>query len=544
MSKFFIVRSRSNNVSSLKVKSVLEKISLEFHVNYSEFENGNHYGFQHHSKNSENLQDIIFGNMIPVKKEYKEDGSYIRIKSDANSLTFYCDTFRSKTAYYFMSDDLFILTNSIKALVYLKGNFKLNRRALSNFLSAGNIGKIEIWDKDAQIVSEKYTYEFFYDKWEIEKRPEKLYLQDEGEVLDDIIVKNIKASLAGINEGEATVPLSGGYDSRLLFNVIRSLNKNITAINWGKSISNNIYCDKRAAVDQSLTLNFKLLDFVLPQKIQNIHSFFENYTMLSDCKLDHFNAFSDDFKIWRYLHQNKIKYIIRGDLPFPTGEYINPLKARQRLDSLNFIDYSNLDEFKLDQLIQQQDENLEYNAKYDESKIAWRDRLYRDFRLPTAISFFYDMTNSYTDTILPLMSYRLLLYYNKLDDKGKFDKKFIKDFSKKIDSSNVSFNSVPSIPSQLELVEQEIPFLISYLKNNASREIYSQNLLESVVEKLEKIPRTNPKINDSHFKNSLKKMVPRRLKYLLKSKQKISLNSLQISYRIVMSDIYIKSLYY
>jgi hypothetical protein len=485
------------------------------------------------------------------EKECLPDGSYAELQYNDNEISFYCDRFESKTLWYYFDSEKLIISNSQRAIISLKKSFSLNKKAVSWFLSSGSLGYKNAWDAQIQKVTSNIKFAFDCLSWKLNWVETAYDTQDFSfkteKEFDDLYLSLTKSNfLKGVAKSPITsvfLPLSGGNDSRLLHAIAvndEALNK-IQSINWGVAEKNK-FNDKVAAIKIAKYHKTEIIDATLPNRIYNIEIFFETYIKNSDCRIDHFNAYSDCFEIFENAFTNNIQIMVRGDIPFTEGLDLNNQMSRFHIGIPTFKDYSNYSQYDLNSWVSiQENDSVDIGRKTGESLIEWRDRLYIDYRIPTIISAFNDIVNGYIESRSPMMTYSHFLLYSKQKDKQKGNKNHIVRLSKKMDQSKVPFDAAPSIPSINELFysSENIEYLIDYL-DKIDNQIFSSNLLSQIKNELLLF-----RIDDNNettlplksiVKNFLAERLPSYIKAHLKSQINRSLNPLTLAYRIVLID--------
>ncbi|WP_139856286.1 hypothetical protein [Aequorivita sinensis] len=476
-----------------------------------------------------------------------EDGAYFKIQIKSDSISFNVDRFESKSLWYYHDEEKFILTNSQLLITALKKSFNINKKTISWFLSSGSTGFQNAWDIETKKVLHSNQYSFSLKDWLVSKTPTKYavenikfsnkreFLQKYACFTEQVFKKQAKTT----SVDKMVLPLSGGNDSRLLFYISNKLReyKNLTLANWGIKNSEDTFDDKKAANKIAKAYNKTLKDFYLPREIRNLDSFFDVFIKNGDCRIDHFNAYTDSFKIFEQLQDENYKYIIRGDIPFTEGLDLNDKMSRAHIGIQKFKDYGNCNSYILDDYIQIQEEDVvPITRKKNESLIEWRDRLYIDFRIPIVISSFDDLINSFIVTLAPMMSYSHYLLYCELKPNQRGDKAHIVNLSKQMDKSKVGFNASSSILGMGELLntEKHINYLKKYL-TRMDNNIFSKEMIESVNKQLSYSPLYNKSFKYK-FINFIKENLPPKLKMYIKAKYTNNISSLTLAYRMVMVD--------
>ncbi|WP_026452209.1 hypothetical protein [Aequorivita capsosiphonis] len=480
-----------------------------------------------------------------------KDGSYFKIKWEEQSISFNVDRFESKSLWFYQDEEKFIVSNSQLLITSLKKSFKIDPKTISWFLSSGATGFQNAWDSEVKKVIHSNLYAFSLKDWQLSKTNRAYAIEDisfskEKEFLQKHVdfTKQVFEKLSANNlVQDMVLPLSGGNDSRLLFYISNKLKeyKDLALANWGVKKDPTVFDDKKVANEIAQAYNKPLKDYYLPSKIENLDSFFETYIRNGDCRIDHFNAYTDHFKIFEQLFTEKYKFIIRGDIPFTEGLDLNEKMSRAHIGIPKFTDYGNYTSFVLDDFVEIQEKDLPLISKIEtETLIEWRDRLYIDFRIPIVISSFDDLINPYIVTIAPMISYSHFLLYAQQKPSKRGDKAHIVKLSEKMDESKVGFNASPSIMGMEELLRTEdtIKYLKEYLRS-MNNTLFSKEMIESICSQLTFNAHYNPNIKKpfkTQIINFAKENVPTKLKSLLKANYTKNINSLSLAYRIVMID--------
>ncbi|MDT0642282.1 hypothetical protein RM553_05490 [Zunongwangia sp. F363] len=516
------------------------------------------------AQNDEIIKDTSFvemGKVYSETNEYKSvgkdvpDGSYAFIRFNENNLEFFCDSFGSRTLWYYYDSEKIILSTSQRAITMLKGTYKVEKSTLSWFLSSGTQGVFSSWDSNIKMVLPRTLYNFNFSNWNLTEKDKcdnnyeiesNFSFKEIKEKFTSELVKNIVSSLDRNNPKEILLPLSGGNDSRLLLYLTEKYPNlsTVDLINWGVPSDGSVFNDKVASRKIAHCYKRKYLDIVIPSEVEDKDKLLHDFVLHSEGRIDHFNAYTDSFKFWSGLTQKGYKVVVRGDIPFTEGLDLNNIMARTHTGINKFTDYENYEDYDLNGFFDLQKDPANLNKKNRESYLQWRDRLYVSLRIPVVISTFNDITASYMESRSPIMSGKLFHLYSTLEDRKKGNKKIIVDLSKQLDKSGVSFAASPSIPNQANIFKNDtgIKFLKDYLEQLSGNKHFSSSLIASVQDKLEKLELKPNGSNTfvSKFQILLSENLPMRVKAYLKSKKKLHLDPITIAYRLVMVDKILK----
>ncbi|MBW4009421.1 hypothetical protein HG532_05205 [Moraxella osloensis] len=560
MAQYIFIKTRNNSdmlenldyVCKLLTPDEIKKTSDNFVGRWSKDFNS-YYAIQN-SKGveSENNGALLIGWVDEVNSIYKDttdiNGSYAIIKSLKNKLSFFCDQFGSRTLWYYIDNENFIISTSQRAIVALKNSFHLNKESIAWYLSAGCQGPFISWDKNIIQVLPDFQYYFDEETWSISSIKKKDLLLPKPNTTRkaefiNFFEKKLKKSLLDIicknNEEKKLLPISGGLDSRLLLGLSDDLKiiNNLDLINWG--VKSNLFDDKKAATEISKFYDKELIDIYLPEKIEVFDPMLNNFVAQSEGRIDHFNAFTDCFNLWKYLNQCNYKIIIRGDIPYPTGFHLNDKQARQKIGLERLSDFMNFNHSELDSYKNLQTHcNLSRDS--DESLIRWRDRLYASWRVPIILSGFTQLMSAYSENRTPMMDWELFKKYMGLPDRNKGNKLHIRELWGKYDKTKVSESAVPSLKHMTDYfnTKEGKEYLRNNLENLAHTDLFGSNFIKEVSIQLENHNIiANAKISlIAKLKFFLSKKLPPFIKYYLKSKQPMQLSYVTVAYRLILID--------
>lgn len=564
MSKFIFVKYRERQDSSQilrRLKEICGFISpAGLDMNHLAYENSmcpnSFIAIQNSINDQIEASHLLIGHLnsdiedyIDINKPFP-DGSYSLIRFNENYVEFGCDRFCSRTLWYYQDEEKLIISNSQRAIVTLKGAFNLNNKTLSWFLSSGSQGPYLSWDKQIKMVLPCKSLKLSVSDWQltltdIEYNFAEIKEKNFDDYFEQSLKKSLKKSVEDFQPDEMVLPLSGGYDSRLLLALMQSDRKlsKVDVINWGVA-SNGLFDDKKASKKIAYYYGIKYIDRYLPSSISNFSEFLQRYIAAGDCRIDHFNAYTDHFDLWEQLYKIGVKLIIRGEHPYPDMIALNEKMARTHTGINLFKDYSNVTDYDLDEWIELQNDFDSIRRLKDESLIQWRDRLFADLRNPIVISAFSDIINGYVENRAPMLSGESFMHYINLKDSHKGNKSHIVRLSKKMDNSHIGFDAEPAIPSHDDVFfnPEGLNFLKNYLQNCIGKSCMKEGLIVSVIDNLPHYPEADRR--NRNIQIFIVRFLSARLdgfiKAFLKSKRKLTLSPVTLAYRIVMADMAVK----
>ncbi|WP_201615696.1 hypothetical protein [Psychrobacter urativorans] len=486
------------------------------------------------------------------------DGSYAVVKNTEDEVSFFSDQFGSRTLWYYYDDSTLIVSTSQRAIVALKGSFHLNDETLAWYLSSGCQGPYISWDQDIKQVLPHLEYKLNIADWCLDWK-QKLGMElppsgstkisDYLKLYQSQVTTSLDQIINSYPKGQVLMPLSGGLDSRLLLALSKKvgLEDKVTLVNWGAPKQKGVFDDKVAAQRVASFYGKDLLDMSLPTEIDSYDQVLDSFVEASEGRLDHFNAFTDGFKMWDKFFQSGYRMIVRGDIPFPAGYCLDEFQIRTMMGLELFSDYSNIKDFNVKKYSDLQNEYLTKRLN-GESLIRWRDRTFTDVRVPIVLAAFSHQISAFAENRTPMLNWTLFKLYMGLPDKEKGDKLHIKRLWKKYDRSGISSNTTGSLRSMDSYFnsEQGSDYLLGKLALLGENKYFSSSLVESVQEHFSK--QKLPTLDQQHTAVSRKAAVfkkartwlsgnlPALLKAYIKTKDGKRLSATTLAYRLVLAE--------
>lgn len=480
------------------------------------------------------------------------DGSYAVIKSSTDEVSFFSDQFGSRTLWYYLDENTLIVSTSQRAVVALKGSFQLNKEALAWYLSSGCQGPLISWDQEIQQVLPNLEYQLQVADWTfVSHQKPGMQLPPSGSTkMSDYLAlyeKEVTAALAQVvksyPEGQVLLPLSGGLDSRLLLALSKhaGLDKKVGLVNWGVPTARGVFDDKSAAQKVAAFYGKELLDMSLPAQIDEYDQVLDHFVEASEGRIDHFNAFADGFALWTEIFQQGYRMIVRGDIPYPGGLFLNKGQLRAFMGLELLSDYVNYSDFSVQKYAELQNEKLTQRLG-GESLTRWRDRAYVGIRVPIVLAAFSQQISSFTENRTPMFNWSLFKLYMGLPDKDKGRKLHIKKLWKKYDHSAVSSGAMWSLRPMNAYFEnrQGQAYLLRKLAVLEDSSYFSAGLVKSVYQLFSQQEQRQAAANNVTVRQEarawLLKNLPALLKAYLKTKQAKMLSATTMAYRVVLIE--------
>ncbi len=464
------------------------------------------------------------------------DGTYAMFRGNAESVEILSDVVGSRTIWYVHTDNVFIASTSQRAIVFFLESFEPNVSVYPWMLSSGTLGPGLSWDRRIRCLPGDACLKLDRQTWRVklEKRP-VCFESRRGtkQEMKERLQKALESTFENINLDleHWVLPLSGGYDSRVILLMLREKPR-LRTITWGLSCSlMNKLSD--AYVARKLADYFKLQHefFETDLSEEPIETIFDRFVVAGEGRIDHISAYMDGFNVWKVLRERNVDGVMRGDEGFGWVPVKTEFDARKAVGLTLVTDYEGLAP------VDKQDVPLSLVRKPDESTETYRDRLYHEFRLPVIMAALNDLKCAYVEVVNPLLSRRIINEIRNLPDSLRTDKVLFKRIVRKM-SPNIAYATERAIAFTDDVLKrhQVTELLKKELRVTQEKELFSNELIEDVLNNMAVI-NTNPKRKSARLKNVVKAIIPRKVKTLIRRSQ----NKMSIDYNLLAFRIYIVS---
>lgn len=365
------------------------------------------------------------------------DGSYALIRNDPDRLEAITDPAGSRTVWYLLTDDLFIVSTSQRAIVMMAGSVDFNDRVIPWMLSTGSLGPELSWDRRVRRLQPASSVALDKRAWTVSERvhvpvafePEDRSVREHEDAIRSALERTT-AALARLDWGQWVLPLSGGYDSRGILCLIRTqlgLPEGFRTVTWGLASSRTQKGNDALIAAQLADALGVRNDYLLTElSTEPAEAIANRFVFCAEGRTDHVAGYADGLDIWRRLHAEGMRGIIRGDEGFGWVEVTSELGTRLSVEGGLCSDFENLKHVPAllgqeehrhpDFLVRQEGETLE----------SWRDRLYHAYRIPTVLAALSDIKLAYVEQITPLLSRDILQAVRRLPDRLRTEKSLYK----------------------------------------------------------------------------------------------------------------------
>lgn len=466
------------------------------------------------------------------------DGAFCLFRSNGNILEIVSDVVGSRTMWYYFDMEVFIASNSQRAIISLINSYSLNKAVIPWMLSTGTMGPFLSWDERISMLEINSNLILDVSKWDytINKNP-VLFKVDQisEEKQEELLEKELLKAFEGLNLNLSkwVLPLSGGVDSRAILFYLKKFNptfSKLKSLTWGKPGAENRKGND-AYIAQKLADYLKIEHEFAPLSVtsENVNTIFSRFLNAGEGRVDAISGYTDGFEIWKKLFENNVTGVIRGEQTFGGPEVDNERDARAAVGISFCEDYANLSNQDFNFKLQQLPEHLQ--RKTDESILTWRDRLIIEYRAPILKAALNDLKLAYVEISTPLISKGITERITKMNDEQRLKKSLFKSVIKKISipielATEVAIetpNEIFNNPEILELFNSQLNKPFNEKVFPAGFYSYIKKSLGDVVMSLQGKPKKASLIS------KIKKLIPK--------KYKKKLNKLKLTHQIPVTRL-------
>ena len=444
---------------------------------------------------------IVLGGMSQVSNWYEPgagvgDGTFALFRTSSTAVELLTDALGTRSIWYYHDDHCLLAASSVRMLVMLLGSFEPNPQAIAWMLANGSPGPAGGWDKRARMVPAGCRLWLDRASWHLDVASlpaDNRFVPPQGashETFRLAFQEALTASIEALPEDTANwvLPLSGGYDSRLLACVLRD-RPGLRTITWDIS-ADTTHDNPEMAVAERLAEDLDLPhDSVRlsppPQAARE--QVMDRFVRTGEGLTDAIGAYLDGFALWGGMAARGVHGIFRGDEPFGGFGWTPVHDERDVRLGLGLALLTDLPSTRwLDEAwgIKQQWPQ-ELHRQPDESLEDWRHRLYRTFRVPMALAALTETKTLYVEVLNPLQARGISGLVDKLPNALRNDKALLIETVNRL-SPAVPYASLRESDALNGFLrsDETVAILRAELDRPAARAILSASVVDGLLERL------------------------------------------------------------
>lgn len=454
----------------------LKEQDLELYlIGWFEFENIIYYDLDPYivslfKEKKKNIKDLI----------QKFNGSFSFIFVQENKISIIADRNRSYPVLYFIKDNEVIVTDHISkysettntvfspsdilAEQYFVSSYIFGKYTLFESVFSTQAGEIVSIDRETKIFTSQSYFQWLPNmNLSAERREKNNEAKKQDRILQSVIKRMIK-SCPNVNNW--IIPLSGGYDSRVIVNYLYKLGvKNVICFSYG--IKNNKQSEISQQVAEALGYEWHFIDYEeWTAKIQKT-SLIEGYIdfAFNGCSTSHLQDFTAVYalKQLNILKENDV-FIPGHTLDFITGghltESMQDIKTvkdvipniKRHLSNLGYYSYNR----KLKKHIINIIKRINISSKQIPEYFNWKERQSKFIVNSVRCYEFFGF-----DWRVPLWDKEIVDYWMKVEFDYRLDRKMFKEIFK----NYLVVDELKSVPFFNDLKQENKPSLKQRIKN-------------------------------------------------------------------------------
>lgn len=434
-------------------------------------------------------RSVCLGQLLPPTDDWHlpgnpvPSGSFALIRTGDDTTELVSDAVASRTLYYSVFDELFVVSTSQRAVMHFYERFVPDESAMAWMISSGTLGPRGTWDRRIEMLGPHTRLTLDRSAWEVQIKTEPSTAAPEtssNETHIDQLAQSISRSCEALEAdcSQWALPLSGGLDSRELLLQFQKRD-GITAVTWGTAEAlEDPESDAVRARELATACGVPHQYHELPTRPTNVETVFDRFLTAGEGRIDHVAGYSDGFETFESLANSGRQGIIRGDVAQSSTSMKSPSHVRLNAGARLLSDYDTLSSLHVPG-----DDNQvwpdRYHRRPGESLTTWRDRVYRTFRVPYVLAALNDLKLSYVEIANPLLSHEVVGTVEQLPDRERHSKQLFKQYvlSRSPDIPIATRNATPAYET-LFAAPKTVDYLHQAIDTQRVRSMLGTELVE------------------------------------------------------------------
>jgi hypothetical protein len=360
------------------------------------------------------------------------DGSYALLRADDDYVELAADGVASRTLWYALTDRELIASTSQRAIVTLLGSFVPNRAVLPWMLSSGTLGPSGGWDARLTRVQPGERVLLDRARWRLQSSVEATEHVAEPGLSYDAQLERLRSTVVdacrrwSFDARKWVLTLSGGADSRGLLYLLQD--RGLATVTWGLPHSdekqgNDAYVARELARSLGTAHRFIALE---PAEVDP-ETVLQRFLSIGEGRVDRLSGYIDGFRVWKTLFDEGCTGVIRGDHAFGSSRVRSEYAVRSKTSLTTLSDYFPANEIEKFELPEQRVPEALLRAR-SETIAGWRDRLFRQSRIPSFLAALTDLKTAHVDVANPLLTRSVLACVRTLPDELRTEKRLWREF--------------------------------------------------------------------------------------------------------------------
>ncbi len=447
------------------------------------------------------------------------EGSFSLVRTSSELIELATDAMATRSVWYYFDEERLLAASSERALVMLMGDFQPSESPRSWLVANGVSGPEGGWDRrtrrlgpDSRLLLDRSAWTLARHEPAMEFAPDLTEMRDWG-------VEYRQATKSAVDivanwPGKWILPLSGGYDSRILACLLKG-KRNCRTITWGMGEGPfSTRPEARAAKELADWAGFTHEYADVGATALTFDEAARRFVAANEARTDHISAYRDGFSFWQGLVEQGVDGAVLGDEAFG-GFGWSPVhdefQVRNGLGLLYPKDLPDLAALDLPEIALPD----ELARRPNEDLLTWRYRLFHDFRIPVARAAQAETKARYVSITNPHQFHGVVNLVRKLPHELRTDKKLLIDLAREL-SPPIPFCSAREGDQLLDQLqsEQAREFLTDELSSTAAIGVWGSKSIRSVLARMDESGKrgSRPDSPMTFLKRAARNYLPRSVK--------------------------------
>ncbi|WP_306601928.1 hypothetical protein [Geothrix sp. 21YS21S-2] len=348
------------------------------------------------------------------------DGSFALVRSDGGLTELCSDYGGTRTLWYAITDTDFFVSTSQRAIICLLQGLSLSRPGFAWFLSSGSLGPSGAWDtrirrlpRGARLTLDRARWTLSLVTTSIVFRNLPMRREEALEGLRHVLAKAI-GSCQGLSP-QWILPLSGGYDSRMLLATLYGTGLRPRTVTWGLAASrtqrgNDAFIAEKLARHYGLRNDYLLTEHSVAPPPVVVDAFIEAHGGTTDALF----PYLDGLSLWARFALEGVDGIIRGDEGF--GTISRPERHHRYAQDMILLSELIGDEAAEAVADGRQTLPRELRREPEETVQTYGDRLIHACFIPIHLAGLTDVKTPFVDVLNPMLAGSVLEFVRMMPD--------------------------------------------------------------------------------------------------------------------------------
>jgi len=439
------------------------------------------------------------------------DGSFALVRSEPETSEVWSDYAGSRTLWYVFTDRFLAASTSQRALVCLLKDFSCNKAAFAWFLSSGTLGPSDSWDLRIRRLSRGAHLSLDRSRWTLERHTTPVLFEARSmsasaaqEGLREVVASAVKG--CDLQCPPWILPLSGGYDSRILLALLHAEGIRPRTVTWGVAASrsqpgNDAYVARELARHYGVTNDYLFTEVLGAAPEEIVDAFLSAHGGTTDGLF----PYLDGLKLWSGFTAEGVGGIIRGDEGFGTRPRpeLNHRFAQGLILLRDFLGEADAE------MISDGGQAIpeELLRRPGESVQTYGDRLVHSFFIPVDLASLNDVKAPFLEIANPLLAGSVLSYVRQMPDGLRVGRAAYKNLTQSL-SPPIGFATLAADDSRSGFLQE------GRFRHWIARELeggFSERMLPQAVRRslLASVRDGSTSILDSRYgRSTLKRIIP------------------------------------